>query len=265
LSSMFSRCSRRLASSASALVKHKRFYKEVSVVTESVAGTPQYKITLDGRVVKTQAGRPLQMGSEPLAMAVAEEWACQQEHIEQGHMRLSGLAMTAIDNPLAMTKESITSLIMEYLSTDTVLFFAPENQILMEAQKTHWAPLIDATNEDMNTQLQPALDFLAEPVSPECRRKFESWLMSYDFWALTGMQYAVQSSKSVIIPHAMIRHKVGVRQAVELALLEQQVQAKRWGEVEWAHTIDNEELCTRLSSGVLFTYLNSNQFITKSV
>ncbi|GMR49719.1 hypothetical protein PMAYCL1PPCAC_19914, partial [Pristionchus mayeri] len=265
MSSLFSRFSRRLASSASALVKRERFYKEVNVVTETTAGVPQYKIALDGRVVKTMGGKPLQMGSEPLAMAIAEEWASQEKHIEQGHMRLSGLAMTAIDNPLHMTKESITATIMEYLATDTVLFFAPENEALMEAQKSFWVPLIDATNQEMNTKLQPALDFVAEPVSPEDRRKFESWLMSYNFWALTGLQYAVQSSKSVLVPHGMIKHRLGAREAVELALLEQRVQAKQWGEVEWAHTMDEEELCTRLTSGVLFAYLNSNQFITKTL
>ncbi|GMT24523.1 hypothetical protein PFISCL1PPCAC_15820, partial [Pristionchus fissidentatus] len=263
--SMFSQCARRLASSASALVKKKRFYKDVNVINESLAGSPHYKIVLDGRVIKTMGGKPLQMGSEPLAMAIAEEWAAQEEHIEQGHMRLSGLAMTAIDNPLGMTKESITSIIMEYLATDTVLFFAPENEALMEAQKARWAPLIDATNEDMNTKLTPAMDFLAEPVSAECRRKFESWLMSYDFWALNGLQYAVQSSKSVLIPHGLIRHRLTVRDGVELALLEQRVQAEKWGQVEWAHDMDEEELCTRLASGVLFAYLNSNKFITKSI
>lgn len=30
---------------------------------------------------------------------------------------------------------------------------------LLQAQKEHWAPLIDSANQDMNTQLQPALDF----------------------------------------------------------------------------------------------------------
>uniref|UniRef100_A0A1I7X7Q9 Transposase n=1 Tax=Heterorhabditis bacteriophora TaxID=37862 RepID=A0A1I7X7Q9_HETBA len=42
--------------------------------------------------------------SEPLAMAIAEEWSSQVDYLNIGHMRLTGLAFTAQDNPLHMTR-----------------------------------------------------------------------------------------------------------------------------------------------------------------
>ncbi|CAI4221883.1 unnamed protein product [Auanema sp. JU1783] len=48
-------------SPASALTKRRRFYKEVGIVEEKSEKFPVYKVTLDGRILKTQAGQPLQV------------------------------------------------------------------------------------------------------------------------------------------------------------------------------------------------------------
>ncbi|VDM75206.1 unnamed protein product [Strongylus vulgaris] len=42
--------------------------------------------------------------SEPLALAIAEEWASQEQNLHMAHMRLTGLAFTAQDNPLHLTR-----------------------------------------------------------------------------------------------------------------------------------------------------------------
>ncbi|CAJ0952728.1 unnamed protein product, partial [Mesorhabditis belari] len=245
----------------SALVKRKRFYKKVDVIRED----PFFKVTLDGRVLKTQAGKPLKVDSEPLALAIAEEWASQNENLEIGLMRLTGLAFTAHDNPLLCTKQSITDKLLEYLENDTILFYNDESTNLHEEQVKRWTPLIKNANTELGTSLKPITNLMDTVVSNEDRKRFGGWLLSHNEWALHGLQYAVESVKSVLIPFNVLQWKVTAPEAVELAALERKVQAQVWGEVEWAHGIEDEELLSRLSTACLFVYLNSNKMRTNDV
>ncbi|ETN68733.1 ATP12 chaperone protein [Necator americanus] len=160
----------------------------VDVVAEERQGKNLYKVTLDGRMLKTQAGNVLQIESEPLALAIAEEWASQDQHLQMGHMRL----------------------------TDSEVISAKDSRIV------------------------------------------EKWLMSHNFWALTGLQYAVESLKSVLLPYSMVTFKLQAEEAVHHAMLEQKTQSETWGSVEWAHGMEEEELKTRVAASVLFVYFNSN-------
>lgn len=117
-----------------------RFYKTVNVV----ARKQYYEILLDKYTLKTTAGKPLQLHSLPLTLAIAQEWRSQQQKIESGKMRLTGLAFTTIDNPLNETKESLTENILQFLETDTLLYFAEEetSSSLLQLQNEKWAPVI---------------------------------------------------------------------------------------------------------------------------
>ncbi|EYC31483.1 hypothetical protein Y032_0004g2178 [Ancylostoma ceylanicum] len=252
--------------SASALTKRKRFYKIVDVISEETQGKKLYKVTLDGRMLKTQGGNVLQIESEPLALAIAEEWASQEQQLHMGHMRLTGLAFTAQDNPLHLTRESITAKILEYLHGDTVLFWNSESEKLSRYQEQYWKPVIDTANEGLGTSLKPCTNlFETDVVSPSDARIVEKWLMSHNFWALTGMQYAVESVKSVLLPYSVVTFKLQAEDAVHRAMLEQKSQAETWGSVEWAHGVEEEELTTRLAAAALFVYFNSNAVTKKTL
>ena len=58
----------------------KRFYEQADAVPLDPGG---YGVALDGRRVRTPAGRPLALPSRALAAAVAGEWAGQGERVER--------------------------------------------------------------------------------------------------------------------------------------------------------------------------------------
>lgn len=103
-----------------------------------------YEIELDKKSLKTTAGNLLQLCSFPLALAIAQEWRSQQKKIDRSKMRLTGLAFTTIDNPLNETKELLTDKILQYLETDTLLYFADNetSSRLLQLQNEKWAPVI---------------------------------------------------------------------------------------------------------------------------
>uniref|UniRef100_A0A0K0DI35 ATP synthase mitochondrial F1 complex assembly factor 2 n=1 Tax=Angiostrongylus cantonensis TaxID=6313 RepID=A0A0K0DI35_ANGCA len=205
-----------------------------------------------------------QVESEPLALAIAEEWASQQEQIHLGHMRLTGLAFTALDNPLHTNKDSITAKILEYLHGDTVLFWNNESEKLERYQQQYWQPVIDHANKGLGTSFKPSKNLLdSGVVSSRDSRVVEKWLKSYNLWALIGMQYAVESLKSVLLPYSVVTFQLGAEEAVHCATLEQRTQAETWGSVEWAHGVEQEDLTSRLAAAALFVYFTSNN-ITKT-
>ena len=57
----------------------KRFYEQAEAVPLDAGG---YGVALDGRRVRTPAGRPLALPSRALAAAVAGEWSEQGEWVE---------------------------------------------------------------------------------------------------------------------------------------------------------------------------------------
>ena len=72
----------------------KRFYGQAEAAPLDTGG---YGVALDGRRVRTPAGRPLALPSRALAAAVAGEWAAQGETVRPRTMAMMTLAATALD------------------------------------------------------------------------------------------------------------------------------------------------------------------------
>jgi len=238
----------------------KRFYKNVSVVSDYQGARSSYEICLDGKKIKTQGGNAFKVPSEALALAIAQEWDAQKKVLRMDLMRLTGLAFTAIDNPMHLDHATQVNQILDFLDTDTVFFMASEPEKLVELQKLHWGDLLKWTNETFGLDVRPTESILAgPPISPESRLMMQRHLASYDRWALTGYQYAVESVKSLIIVLATVAHRLNVEEAVRISTLEQLFQTETWGRVEWAHDIEHHQLCSRVAAGVLFVHLTSNR------
>ncbi|CAI2351976.1 unnamed protein product [Caenorhabditis sp. 36 PRJEB53466] len=208
----------------------------------------------------------LKLNSYPLALAIAEEWSAQDEHLQLGQMRLTGLAFTAQDNPLEQSPDTITRKILDYVDGDTVLYFNTESSKLQRYQEEQWTPLIRNVNADLGTNVRPSESILDCNVASKAdKEKIERWVRQHNFPALIGLQYATESVKSFVIAYNALRHHIEAEQAVDAATLEQRTQAETWGSVEWSHGLEREELFTRLSAACLFVYFNSNNFTTKTL
>ena len=72
----------------------KRFYKSATAAEREGGGLA---VLLDGRQIKTPAGKPLAVPARGLAEAIAAEWNAQGETIVPATLPLTKLANTAID------------------------------------------------------------------------------------------------------------------------------------------------------------------------
>ena len=111
----------------------KRFW--VSAGLEPCEGG--YRITLDGRPIRTQGGRPQIVPTAALAEAMAEEWSIQGEKVAPEGFAYRDLADFAIDHVRPDRAGTIAAL-MRYAETDTLCYRADPDDALYRRQRELW-------------------------------------------------------------------------------------------------------------------------------
>ena len=133
----------------------RRFYDHVGV--EEIANTGTFKVTLDGRTLKTPAMNPLILPSEALAIGIALEWDA-QTNVKMGivpaSMPLMILASTAIDH-LLVDPTDARKTCLSFLPTDTALFQTTSgDRILLANQKASHEPILQWLHTTFGVQLE---------------------------------------------------------------------------------------------------------------
>jgi chaperone required for assembly of F1-ATPase len=151
----------------------RRFYKLVDVarVDGKDGEASGFKITLDGRTLKTPAGNVLLLPNETLAYAIAAEWDAQEANSKKGiqppTMPLMILASTAIDQILP-DPTHVRNTCMSYLPTDTALFLTrDEDRILLKKQRQHFQPVLRWFGRTLGLDLQTTQSMSHRVAHPE--------------------------------------------------------------------------------------------------
>ncbi|CRL01275.1 CLUMA_CG014299, isoform A [Clunio marinus] len=232
----------------------KRFYKSSSVLFSD----GKYEITLDQRKLKTPKGTLFTVESEPLALAIAHEWNSQKETIERSRMMLTALSNTVIDNPNNLTKLDIINYLLSYAETDTILFHNEAEADLYKLQTDQWDPIIEWFNKRYDTDLKKTVN-ISPPVFPSgAKMQIAKYLQSHDMTALHGIQFAVETVKSVILAFACIDRFITPEKAVLLSRLEEEFQLGHWGRVEWAHDLNQQDLQMAQNSALIMRIMASS-------
>uniref|UniRef100_A0A914RFZ7 Uncharacterized protein n=1 Tax=Parascaris equorum TaxID=6256 RepID=A0A914RFZ7_PAREQ len=121
-----------------------------------------------------------------------------------------------------------------------ILFRANENEKLAAIQGQKWDPIVEWANAEFELTLKPSYsiveggslcDVPRPNIEAESRNRLQRYLLAYGFLPLTGMQYAVESVKSLLLTLSVMRHRTDIEDAVDMALLEQTFQSRIWGNV----------------------------------
>ncbi|XP_024946870.1 ATP synthase mitochondrial F1 complex assembly factor 2 isoform X2 [Cephus cinctus] len=232
----------------------KRFYRRTNILSSG----GKFEITLDQRKLKTPKGQIFEVNSKPLALAVATEWESQGDIINRGNMHLTALCSTALDNPHNHNKLDIVNYIVNYLETDTILFHSADAEELTKLQMEKWDPLIQWFCDQYEIDIVKTNSIEAPVVPLQTKAVLTRHLSSYNFEAVQGFMYAVDTLKSVILPLAAVERVIGIEEAVRLSRLEEEYQISHWGNVEWSHDLSKHDLQGRLAAAILFIHLNSS-------
>ncbi|XP_010841203.1 PREDICTED: ATP synthase mitochondrial F1 complex assembly factor 2 isoform X3 [Bison bison bison] len=239
--------------------ERKRFYQNVSISQ----GEGGFEINLDHRKLRTPQGKLFTVPSEALAIAVATEWDSQQDTIKMYTMHLTTLCNTSLDNPTQRDKDQLIRAAVKFLDTDTVCYRVEEPETLVELQRNEWDPVISWAEKRYGVEIGSSTSITGPSIPARTREVLVSHLASYNMWALQGIEFVVTQLKSLVLTLGLMDLRLTVEQAVLLSRLEEEYQIQKWGNIEWAHDYELQELRARTAAGTLFVHLCSESTAVK--
>ena len=199
----------------------KRFYTDVA----TDAGDDGWVIKLDNRMVRSPAGTLVQLPSPDLAVAVAEEWRAQDEHIDATSMPLFSLAVTVVDR-VKPQQPAIVRELAGYGDND-LLCYRAENDDLAARQQQFWQPWLEWADSAFGVSRQVATGIM--PVTQPHAGGFHDALQQFDAWRLGALHRAVSLGGSLVLGLGFVAGRLDAEQLFSTAFLDELWQNEKWG------------------------------------
>jgi len=203
----------------------KRFYSEVTVGEGAGGG---YSVLLDGRPVRTPRRLHLTVPTRPLADAIAEEWAAQQERIDPSKMPLSKLAITAID-AVAERQAEVADDIVRFAGSDLLCYRAEAPAALGDMQALTWNPVISWIESEAGARFVLAEGVMPVTQSQDALARIGKLVAPYDPMALTAIHVMTTLTGSAFLALAVAKQRLTAEEAWQAAHVDEDWQIERWG------------------------------------
>ena len=209
----------------------KRFWKEVAV--EPFEGA--WRVTLDGRPIRTQGKNPQVIPGEALAEALAAEWRAQGEEIDPQAFPLRDLADYAIDHVRADRGVVIADL-LRYAETDTLCYRADPDEPLYRRQQDLWEPLLKAFEARHGVRLE-RISGVVHRAQPEATiARLGEVLAAHDDFTLAALTTLASLAASLAVALEALEPAADPAALFAAANCEQDWQAELWG---WEATAES--------------------------
>lgn len=202
----------------------KRFYKVAAVAREGDG----WRVTLDGRPVRSVGGRPQIVPSEALAAALAAEWADQGEEIDPASFVLRDMADHALD-VVGPDRATAIATLLRYAETDTLCYRAEDGEALHERQGEVWEPLLTAAEARWDVHFERISGVIHRPQPAATLKRLEAVLQAEDDFTLAALTTLTTLAASLVIGLAALAEDADPATLWDAANLEEDWQAELWG------------------------------------
>lgn len=250
------------------------------------------QVHLDARPLRNPETKEiirLPLSKQHLASALAIEWdmiTSAQQATKQHLIPLTSTVCRAFDiaeddASSAAIREQISTTLLRYLDTDSLLCWAPPagatdtrneaGESLRDVQKRTAEEIVGYLTSRVwpGIEIKPVLDghsIVPQKQGEGVREVVQGWVMGLDAFELAGLERAVLACKSMITAARLVvewsegpvgdyrdkaARKFGIEEAATASSLEVSWQTGSWGEVEDTHDVEKEDLRRQLGSVVL--------------
>lgn len=227
----------------------KRFYT-LAGTAEAAGG---HAVTLDGRSIRTPAGRPLVVPHAALAEAIAAEWQAQGDLIQPHTMPLMQLASTALDR-VGLLRTAVIDELINYAATDLLCHRAESPRDLVIRQEAVWQPIVDWVCVDLGAEIVVTSGVIPINQPQESFAVLRRMIESYDDLRLTALQSAVVAMGSLLLGLALVEGRIDAEAGFAASQLDETYQIELWGE-DYEATLRRETLRNEITSAALFLEL----------
>jgi chaperone required for assembly of F1-ATPase len=204
----------------------KRFYKAVSV---DAGEGGAWRVTLDGKPIRTPAKSVFAVPSRALAEAIAAEWAAQAERIDPAAMPLTRLANSALDG-VRGREAAVRADIAKYAGSDLVCYRIAEPERLARLQAEAWDWVLAWADEALGVRFKVAQGIMpvAQPASAPAA--IARALEACDAFSLAAIHVMTTLTGSALLALAHARGRLAAEAAWAAAHVDEDFQIRQWGE-----------------------------------
>ncbi|MGE0152485.1 MAG: ATP12 family chaperone protein [Reyranellaceae bacterium] len=205
----------------------RRFYKSVEVAS----GDGGFGVLLDGKPIRTPAGRRFGVPTRALAREIAGEWdgVTEKGEIRPERMPLTRLAMTGIDRA-ADQRAKVVADIAAYGGCDLLCYRATEPLELVARQSAGWDPLLDWARDELGARLAVAPGVMPVDQADTALAALRHHVEERSELELSALFQLVTGFGSLVLALAILRGRLTAEQGSDLAEIDAQWQVERWGE-----------------------------------
>ena len=207
----------------------KRFYKQVTTAPDGMGDGAGWRVLLDGRAIRTVAGRAQILPTAALAEALAGEWRDQGEEIDPLAFVYRDMADYALD-VVAPDREAAVSALLRYGETDTLCYRADPEEPLYRRQQELWEPVLARAEAAFGVRFRRVSGIIHRPQPPETLEALAAHLAGLDDFTLAALRNLASLAASLSIGLlALEAAPDGVEALWDTANLEEDWQAELWG------------------------------------
>jgi chaperone required for assembly of F1-ATPase len=217
----------------------KRFYKDVSVAADEGG----WRVLLDGRGIKTVAGKPQVLPTRALAEALAEEWADQGDELDPAGFVLRDLADYAID-VVSQDRADVIRGLVAFAGTDTLCYRAEPDEPLRERQDEVWDPLLHAAEQRWDVHFERIDGVMHRPQPAATLARMQAVLEAESDHALAALNTLTSLAASLVIALAALPSEAEAETLWNAANLEEDWQVELWGKDYEAEALREKRFAT---------------------
>jgi chaperone required for assembly of F1-ATPase len=220
--------------------RRKRFY-----VDAGVAETPDgFAVTLDGKPIRTPAGRQVVAPIAPIAAAIAAEWEAQQEFIDPLTMPLTRFA-NSVGEAVVEKVGAVTEDVAKYLRSDLLFYRAGHPEALVAREAALWDPVLFWAADALGAHF-----ILAEGIvhvrQPDSAVAAARAALPADPWSIAALHVVTTLTGSALLALALLRGVLDQDQVWAAAHADEDWNIEKWG-------VDDEVAARRAARLVDFT------------
>jgi chaperone required for assembly of F1-ATPase len=203
--------------------QRKRFYEEAGIA-DADGG---FAVTLDGRPIRTPAGRPVIVPVKEIARAVSLEWQAQQEIIDPLSMPLTRLANSVVEGVIDRV-DAVADDLARYLHSDLLFYRAGYPEALVARESAHWDPVLFWAADTLGAHF-----ILAEGVmhvrQPETAVAAARGALPDDPWSVAALHVVTTLTGSALLALALVHGVLDADQVWAAAHVDEDWNAEKWG------------------------------------
>lgn len=203
--------------------QRRRFYAGAAIA--EVAGG--FAIVLDGKPIKTPAGRNLIVPARSIAQTVADEWNAQAEIIDPLSMPATRLANSVVQGVIDNV-DAVADDIVKYLGTDLLFYRAGHPEALVAREAERWDPVLLWAAHSLGAHfvLSEGIVHVRQPdnaLAAACRT------LPSDPWAIATLHVITTLTGSALLALALFHDVISEEKAWAAAHVDEDWNAEKWG------------------------------------